>query len=85
MRSILVGNGLTVSQTQTKSRSSPFMTDFDALPPFYSMFPFWYGHGIFSTKTNDALNKYCLADPNGQDCQKLMNDVFTLTLDINVS
>eukprot|EP00029_Vermamoeba_vermiformis_P002800 TRINITY_DN13162_c0_g1_i1.p1 TRINITY_DN13162_c0_g1~~TRINITY_DN13162_c0_g1_i1.p1 ORF type:complete len:468 (-),score=109.39 TRINITY_DN13162_c0_g1_i1:96-1469(-) len=68
LKGILVGNGVT-------DPTSDSLTN--------SILPFLYGHGIYSAKLNNQLNQYCTSDPNGQQCQNLLNDVFNLMDDID--
>jgi serine carboxypeptidase-like clade 1 len=68
LKGILVGNGVT----------DP-VADSDMI----ALFPFLYGHGIFSTLTWQQIQLYC-NDTNNIHCQNALADVFNQMQDINI-
>jgi serine carboxypeptidase-like clade 1 len=43
-----------------------------------NLFPFAYGHALYSTQTNDAIKAACPSNPSGTACQALTEQVYSV-------
>jgi hypothetical protein len=43
-----------------------------------NLFPFAYGHALYSTQTEKQIQSICGSQPDSQDCQTLTNQVYSV-------
>lgn len=76
---ILKGNAAGQSNIQLAGvASGNGVSDITASDDMNNLFPFAYGHALYSTQTNNKIQTQCGGNPSGSACQTLTQEVYSI-------